>query len=144
MVIRALGADHYDSVMDLWRRSGLSSLRPNGRDSREAFTRQVSHVDSQIVLGLEDDERLVGVVVVTHDGRKGWINRLAVEPAERRKGYASRLVAAAEKALHEKGIEVIAVLIERENADSLALFQDLGYRWHDDIYYLSKRDSMEA
>jgi hypothetical protein len=53
-------------------------------------------------------------------------------------------VAAAEKVLHEKGIEVIAVLIERENTDSLALFRDLGYRWHDGIYYLSKRDSTEA
>jgi ribosomal protein S18 acetylase RimI-like enzyme len=143
-MIRALGADQYDSVMDLWRRSGLSSLRPDGRDSREAFTRQVSQVDAHVVLGLEDDGRLVGVVVVTHDVRKGWINRLAVDPAERRKGYASQLVAAAENTLHEKGIEVIGVLIERENVDSLALFQDLGYRWHDDIYYLSKRDSMEA
>ena len=143
-MIRALGAEQYDAVMDLWRRSGLSSLRPSGRDCREAFTRQVSQTDLQIVLGLEDDGQLVGVVVATHDGRKGWINRLAVDPAERRKGYAKQLVAAAENALQESGIEVIGVLIERENAESLAFFQDLGYQRHDDICYLSKRDSAEA
>ena len=69
---------------------------------------------------------------------------LAVDPAERRKGYARQLVAAAENALQESGIAVIAVLIERENSESLAFFQDLGYQRHDDICYLSKRDSAEA
>ena len=144
MAIRSLGVDDYDSVMDLWRRAGLSSLRPNGRDSRDAFARQFSDSSWQAVLGLENGGRLVGAVVATHDGRKGWINRLAVDPVERRKGFAKALIAAAEDALHVEGIAVTAVLIERDNISSLALFQGLGYQLHDDDYYLSKRDSTEA
>jgi len=144
MVIHALGIDDYDSVMDLWLRSGLSSLRPTGRDSREAFARPFSDTVWQTALGLENDGKLVGAVVATHDGRKGWVNRLAIDPAERRRGFAKMLIAAAEDALRAQGIQVIAALIERDNVNSLALFQDLGYHLHDDILYLSKRDRTEA
>ena len=151
MQIRPLGIDNYDAVMDLWRRSGLSSLRPSGRDSREAFAHQLgtwgaysSNCDLQTVLGLEHNDQLIGVVVATHDGRKGWINRLAIDPGYRRKGYAKRLIGAAEKALAADGITVIAALIEQENVTSLTLFQQAGYQLHEGVCYLSKRDSAEA
>ena len=141
--MRHLGPDDYDALMALWQRSGLSSLRPLGRDSREAFARQVES-GVQTVLGLEDENKLVGVVVATHDGRKGWINRLAVDPDFRRQGHGGRLVAAAEEILRSQGIHVIATLIESHNDVSVTLFQKVGYRLGKDIYYLSKRDSTEA
>lgn len=151
MQIRPLGIDDYDAVLDLWRRSGLSSLRLQGRDSREGFTHQLEtraavHGDRrlQAVLGLEVGSQLIGVVIATHDGRKGWINRLAIDPDYRRQGHAKHLIAAAEEALTAQGIHVIAALIERGNESSLALFQQAGYQMHNDVYYLSKRDSAEA
>lgn len=143
MRTRSLSVKDYDAVMDLWRRSGLSSLRLRGRDSREAFARQLES-GVQTVLGLEKDGRLIGAVVATHDGRKGWINRLAIDPDQRRQGHARRLLAAAEAALRAQGIHVIAALVESWNEASLALFQSQGYRLSDDVYYLSKRDSTEA
>jgi ribosomal protein S18 acetylase RimI-like enzyme len=138
--------------MDLWRRSGLSSLRPQGRDSREAFARQLES-SVQTVLGLEKgagqprrstEGQLIGVVVATHDGRKGWINRLAIDPDHRRQGHAKRLLAAAEEVLRAQGIHVIAALIESWNEASLAFFQHQGYQLDDNICYLSKRDSAKA
>jgi ribosomal protein S18 acetylase RimI-like enzyme len=140
--IRPLGIDDYDAIMNLWRRTGLSSLRPNGRDSRDAFAHQLEADRSpQTVLVLEKEGELIGVVVATHDGRKGWINRLAVDPDHRRRGYAKRLIVAAEQAIRTQGIHVIAALIERENDASLELFQRAGYHLTDQICYLSKRDS---
>lgn len=145
MQIRPLGIDDYNALMDLWRRTGLSSLRPNGRDSRDAFAHQLGTDRSpQTVLGLEKEGELIGVVVATHDGRKGWINRLAVDPDHRRQGHAKRLIAAAEQAIRTQGIHVIAALIKRENDASLELFQRAGYDLTDQICYLSKRDSDEA
>jgi ribosomal protein S18 acetylase RimI-like enzyme len=91
---------------------------------------------------LEVDGKLLGAVVATHDSRKGWINRLAVDPEHRRRGYEGRLIAAAEEALREQGMQVIAALIETNNPASLALFQRMGYAEIDTgIHYLSKRDS---
>ena len=82
--------------------------------------------------------------------RKGWINRLAVDPDHRGRGHAGRLVAAAEEVLREQGMHVIAVLIESDNAASLALFQKAGYvdprcaGSDSGIHYLTKRDSDDS
>lgn len=142
--IRQLGLDDYDELLALWQRAGLHSLRPRGRDSRASLARQLAS-GVQTILGAEVDGQLVGAVVVTHDSRKGWINRLAVDPDHRRQGHGARLIAAAEKALREQGIPVIAALVESGNIASLALFQKTGYVEIDTgIHYLTKRDSDDA
>jgi ribosomal protein S18 acetylase RimI-like enzyme len=142
MTIRRLELADYDALFTLWQRAGLTSLKPNGRDSREAFAQQLAS-GVQTVLGLENDRQLIGAVVATHDGRKGWINRLVVDPAHRRQGHARRLIAAAEATLKAQGMHVIACLIEGWNETSLALFQGKGYV-PGDVCYLSKRDSDKA
>ncbi len=142
--IRPLTLEDYDALLELWQRAGLHSLRPQGRDSREAIARQLAS-GVQTILGLEIDGRLVGAVVATHDSRKGWINRLAVDPQFRRRGYGLRLVQAAEEALHKQGLQVIAALVESDNPASLALFQKAGYVEIDPgIHYLTRRESEEA
>lgn len=133
-----LSAGDYDAVRALWEAAGLP-IRPTGRDSREAFAQQLER-GTQTAIGLEQGGRLVGVVLATHDGRKGWINRLAVDPAARRQGAGQRLVAEAERVLKAQGMSVIAALIEGSNSASLALFQQAGYETHPDIHYVSKRD----
>ena len=139
--IRRLGLDDYEELLALWRRAGLHSLRPQGRDSRVSLARQLAS-GVQTILGLEVDGQLVGAVVATHDSRKGWINRLAVDHDHRRRGYAARLIAAAEETLREQGIHVIAALVESDNPTSLALFRKVGYVEIDSgIHYLTKRDS---
>ena len=140
--LRHLTIDDHTAILALWQRAGLHSIRPEGRDSRSEFEKQL--VRGQIVIGLEEDSRLIGVVLATHDTRKGWINRLAIDPEYRRQGYGEQLVQAAEDALHETGMHLIAAFIEEGNAASLALFEKLGYATHQHITYVSKRDSADA
>jgi ribosomal protein S18 acetylase RimI-like enzyme len=83
-------------------------------------------------------------VVATDDGRKGWINRLAVSPEARRGGIAKALVGAAEAVLAARGILIISCLIEGENEPSLGLFASLGYARQDDIVYHARRLDPEA
>jgi ribosomal protein S18 acetylase RimI-like enzyme len=132
-----LGEADYERILELWRRAGLN-IRVEGRDSAATFARQMQW-GVQRVAGLRERDRLVAVVVLTHDGRKGWINRLAVDPAYRRRGLARRLIAEAERWFaQEIGLEVWAALIEQENAASQALFESIGYGRHD-LVYVSKR-----
>jgi ribosomal protein S18 acetylase RimI-like enzyme len=137
--IVTLGADDYDAVRDLWSQTGLK-IRPVGRDSREQFAAQLSS-GLQTVIGARAGERLVGVVLTTHDGRKGWINRLAVHPDCRRQGLGRRLVQEAERVLHDQGLTVIAALIEDGNTASLTLFQRAGYADFTEIHYVTKREN---
>jgi GNAT superfamily N-acetyltransferase len=140
---RALTLDDYEAMMDLWRRAGLNSIRPQGRDSPRALAAQIAG-GTQHILGLEADNGLVALIVATHDGRKGWLNRLAVDPAHRGQGLARRLIASAERWLKTQGIEVLAVLIEQDNEASLQLFASAGYELSPDILYLSKRPDPTA
>ena len=140
--LRRLTLEDYDAVIALWQRAGLQTVKPTGRDSRSEFEKQLQH--GQIVIGLEDGGKLIGVVVATNDTRKGWINRIAIDPDYRRRGYGEELVHAAEAALSELGLKIMAALIEDYNQASLALFNKLGYGPHPEVHYVSKRDSSDA
>jgi ribosomal protein S18 acetylase RimI-like enzyme len=135
-----IGMSDYERIVALWEAAGLSH-RPNGRDTREAFARQLES-GLQTAIGVENEAgELVGVVLTTHDGRKGWINRLAVHPDYRRQGLGRRLIREAEQVLHNQGLHIIAALIEHENAASLALFQQAGYADYSGMHYVTKREN---
>jgi GNAT superfamily N-acetyltransferase len=136
--LRHLTVDDYDAIIRLWKEAGLESVRLRGRDSHDAFVAQLAA--GQRVIGLEDAGQLIGAVLVTYDTRKGWINRLAIHPDHRRKGYATKLIAAAERELREMGFQIFAVLIEADNNASRELFAREGYKAHG-IVYMSKRNS---
>lgn len=137
-----IGPNDYDRLRALWDAAGLP-YKPNGRDSQAAFRQQLDG-GQQTVIGIEDGQkRLVAAVMVTHDGRKGWINRLAVHPDARRQGLGSQLIAAAEDALQAQGIGVYAALIESENEASLATFEANGYQDWPSLHYVSKRVSKD-
>lgn len=85
-----LGPGDYERVVELWRQAGLP-IKPAGRDSKEAFARQLAS-DVQAILAYQIGSELIGAVVTTHDSRKGWINRLAVHPAWQRQGIGTRLI----------------------------------------------------
>lgn len=137
-----LTQNQHDEILDLWQRAGLT-IRPAGRDAPEAFARQLAG-GRQRVIGLRDGPRLIAQAVLTHDGRKGWINRLAVDPAYRRHGLASQLVAEAERWFtRDLGLEIWAALIEGDNHASQALFTALGFQ-RGDVVYVSRRTRAES
>jgi N-acetylglutamate synthase len=139
--IHTLGVADYEAICHLWEMSGVQ-LQRTGRESLESFTRQMNG-GTQTVLGAYEGEALVGVALVTHDGRKGWINRLGILPNHQRKGIGTALVKAAETLLHDMGLTIVAALVEHHNEASLKLFQRAGYQVNA-TYYLTKRDHPNA
>jgi N-acetylglutamate synthase len=139
--IRTLGPEDYDAICEVWQASGVG-YQPTGRESRDSFTRQMS-TGLQTVFGAVEDGRLVGVVVATQDGRKGWINRLGVHPGSQRRGIGAKLVQACEGMFHEMGLTISAALVVHGNEASLNLFKREGFQVND-AYYLTKRDHPDA
>jgi ribosomal protein S18 acetylase RimI-like enzyme len=137
--VRAFRIDDYDRVMELWGAGGLP-LKPEGRDSRESVARQIREPHTLFLVAEERGTgRLIGTVLATHDGRKGWINRLAVDPAVRQRGIGTRLVRDAESWLEAQGMGILACLIEEDNVLSMKVFEKLGYKKHPEILYFAKR-----
>jgi ribosomal protein S18 acetylase RimI-like enzyme len=142
VAIRAMTPDDYASVTRVWTAAGLS-FRPRGRD-RPAKVRAELESGRGVFLVAEADGEVVGVVLGTHDGRKAWINRLAVEPAYQRRGIATRLVRVLEERLESMGLEIVAALVESHNRASLEFFKAIGYDVDAGITYVSKRRSADA
>lgn len=138
-LIRQLDASDYDNLIALWDRSGLP-YRPRGRDSREAIAAEVKRMET-CFLGMFDGARMIGAIIGTSDGRKGWINRLAIDPDYRGRRLAGVLIEECEKSLREQGLKVIAALIEDENLPSIAAFKRAGYHYRPEIFYFSKRET---
>jgi ribosomal protein S18 acetylase RimI-like enzyme len=134
MEIESFRIDEYDQLLSLWERTGLSYDRAD-RDSRESIERQIFD-DHVAILTLKDKGRIVGSIIASCDGRKGWINRLAVDPDYRGRRLAARLVEKAEEALSEMEVKVIAALVEDNNFSSMAAFRHCGYEaWSEVVYF---------
>jgi ribosomal protein S18 acetylase RimI-like enzyme len=136
--IRPLRPEDYDVIRELWGAAGLQA-RLTGRDAREAYLAQLERFPTTY-LGAEADGRLIGVVLGTHDLRRGWINRLAVRPDCQRRGVARALLQACENALRECGIQIHCALIEGGNEPSRKAFERCGYVEFLPVHYYRKRD----
>jgi len=142
MEIRKITINDYEEIVRLWSKAELP-FKPKGRDSKEAITAQMK-ANPEFFLGAFENNRLVGTIIISCDMRKGWINRLAVDPAYKRRGIAKALIAESEKILRKQGVKIICALIEDYNVISKKLFKKCGYAEHRDIVYFSKRDSKEV
>jgi ribosomal protein S18 acetylase RimI-like enzyme len=142
MEIRKLTISDYEEIIKFWSRARLP-YKPKGRDSKEAIAAQMK-ANPEFFLGAFEDNLLVGMVIISCDMRKGWINRLAVDPDYRNCGIATALIAESEKILRKHGIRIFCALIEDYNTVSKELFKECGYVEHRDIIYFSKRDSNEV
>ena len=139
VAIRELRADDYDGLVALWREAGLP-YRPRGRDTREAIAGQLKE-DTAVYLVAEIAGTMVGAVLGSHDGRKGWINRLAVLPDYGRRNVGALLVAEVERRLAARGIGIFACLVEDWNEGSKAFFEKVGYKLFRGVSYFTKRES---
>jgi len=137
MIIREFSIKDYDALITLWNDVQLP-FKPKGRDKRDKIECEIKQ-ENAIFLVAEINGKLVGSVFGTHDGRKGWINRLVVASEFQRQNIAKKLIAEVEYRFSELGIDIIACLIEDWNTKSLQVFEKLGYKKHTDIVYFSKR-----
>jgi ribosomal protein S18 acetylase RimI-like enzyme len=137
IIIRKMTFKDYDAVLTLWK-EGKVPYRPQGRDSKKNIRWQLQQPTSLYFLA-ESKGKIIGVVFGTHDGRKGWINRLVVTPTYQKKGIAKQLVHEVETRLETIDIHIVASLIEEWNDISMQVFDHLGYTKHTDIFYFSKR-----
>ncbi|MFC4068518.1 GNAT family acetyltransferase [Actinoplanes subglobosus] len=118
--IRQFRWDDYDLVTDVWRQAGAEVIT---RAELEAKLER----DPELFLVADAEDAIAGVVMGTYDGRRGWIFRLAVHPAYRRQGLATRLVAELEDRLRALGCPRINLLVLPDNDAGLRFWQSLGY-----------------
>jgi ribosomal protein S18 acetylase RimI-like enzyme len=132
--IREFRLGDYDRVVELWKESGLI-LRPG--DERAGVELKLQR-DPDLFLVAESDEEMLGVVLGAWDGRRGWVNHLAVRAGYRRSGIGKSLMNELEKRLIMKGALKVNAQIYQSNKESLAFFKSMNYEVHSDLIMIGK------
>lgn len=79
-------------------------------------------------VGLSDgDDRVVAYSIWGRAGRRGYLQRLAVDPDHQRNGYGSALVVDGLRWLRRRGGDAAVVNTQVENERALSLYEHLGF-----------------
>ena len=110
-------------VIALWRRCG-STREWNDPAGDIALARR--EANATVLLG-RNDNVLVASVMVGHDGHRGWVYYVTVDPDHRYKGYGRAIMTAAENWLRARGMQKLQLMVRGNNAEVHAFYQALGY-----------------
>lgn len=112
------------TVLALWAAHGGPTRSPIGAIG---VVERLVYFDPQALILAEIDGRLIGTVVVGWDGWRCHLYRLAVLPAERRRGIASRLVDAAIERAHALGATRIDAMVDSTNELGTTFWESSGF-----------------
>ncbi len=123
VVLRTFRASDYAPVLRLWKRTGLL-VGPS--DEEEELARSLRR-DPELFVVAESAGRIVGAVLGRFDGRRGWVNHLAVDPRLQRHGLGRNLLEELERRLVRKGCLKVNLHIERPNRAVAGFYLRVGY-----------------
>jgi ribosomal protein S18 acetylase RimI-like enzyme len=133
--IEAFRMEDYPKALALWQASpgvGLSDA-----DSPDGICRYLERNPGTSFLAWVGEE-LVGAVLCGHDGRRGYINHLAVHPGWRRRGIARSLVRRCMAALGQAGIGKAHVFVLRDNEAGRQFWEGMKWTLRSDLHLLSR------
>ncbi len=133
--IQAFTMEHYQAAYTLWRDTpgiGLSSA-----DEPQAIEQYLLRNPGTSFAAFADTA-LVGTILCGHDGRRGYVHHLVVNPAYRRRGIATQLVTTALNQLRTIGISKCHLFIFAQNKTGIAFWQNVGWTLREDIHIMSK------
>jgi ribosomal protein S18 acetylase RimI-like enzyme len=127
-------------VIALWQRCG--SARP-WNDPAADIARARKGDNSTVLLGRDTAGALVASVMAGHDGHRGWVYYVAVDPDTRFKGYGRAIMTAAEDWLRARGMEKMQLMVRADNAQVHAFYQSLGYFAQERVTFAKWLDGRE-
>lgn len=136
MIIRKMTIEDYDSVYDLWLNTpgvGLNNLD----DSREGIEKFLKR-NPETCFVAEKDNKIIGVILCGHDGRRAFIYHTAVSESERRRGVGTALVDAVIDALKKEGISKAALVVFSKNELGNSFWEKRGFTAREDLVYRNK------
>jgi ribosomal protein S18 acetylase RimI-like enzyme len=124
LLIRPAQEEDETAVVALWRACGLVT---SYNDPNADFQFARAGAASEVLVTKGDGGRVVGSVMVGHDGHRGWLYYVAADPATRSRGIGRALVWAAEDWLRERGVRKAQLLVRQSNAKVMAFYEHLGF-----------------
>jgi ribosomal protein S18 acetylase RimI-like enzyme len=131
--------DDASGLVALWERCGLT--RP-WNDPHADLAKARDKTNSDVLVG-RDGATIVASVMVGHDGHRGCVYYVSVDPDRQKAGYGRAILTAAETWLRERGIEKLQLMVRPGNAEAQAFYEAIGFEEQPRIIYAKWLDGRE-
>jgi len=116
--------DDYDAAVELWKRvEGLEIAEGDDRESVGQFLERNPGL-SRVAT---DGSAVVGVALCGHDGRRGHIYHLAVDPAYQGRGLGKRLLNESLEDLRRAEVKRVIIMVADDNPRGREFWKRFGY-----------------
>lgn len=132
-MLRVMTAEDYDEVYALWQKISGFGIR-SVDDSREGIERFLRRNPTTSVVALEEG-RIVGAILCGHDGRRGCLYHVCVDPAYRMRGIGKSMVVFAMEALKKEEINKVSLIAFTKNDIGNAFWKEIGWTKRGDLNY---------
>ena len=123
---RPFSIDDYDAAVELWQRvQGLEIAEGDDRESVAQFIARNPGLSRVATDGSET----VGVALCGHDGRRGHIYHLAVDPGYQGRGLGKRLLNECLEGLRPAGVKRVIIMVADDNPRGRGFWRRCG--WED-------------
>lgn len=132
-MLRVMTAEDYDEVYALWKKISGFGIR-SVDDSREGIERFLLRNPSTSVVAVED-KHIVGAILCGHDGRRGCLYHVCVDPEYRMRGIGKAMVVFAMEALKKEKINKVSLIAFTKNDIGNAFWKEIGWTKREDLNY---------
>ena len=144
-MVRQMTMDDYKQVYALWKRIKGFAIRSID-DSQIGVERFLKRNPTTSVVAVEQ-EHIVGAILCGHDGRRGCLYHVCVDPDYRRKGIGKEMVVFCMDALKKEGINKVSLIAFTKNDIGNAFWHHVGWVQRKDLNYYDftlNTENMEA
>ena len=132
-MVRTMTIDDYEEVSLLWHKIKGFSIRSID-DSREGVARFLKRNPDSSVVAVEDS-RVVGAILCGHDGRRGCMYHVCVDPEYRMRGIGKSMVVFAMNALKKEHISKVSLIAFTKNDVGNKFWRCIGWTKRVDLNY---------
>jgi ribosomal protein S18 acetylase RimI-like enzyme len=122
--IREFSINDYDAAIELWQR--VEGLEIAEGDDREGVAQFLAR-NQGLSRVATDGSAIVGVALCGHDGRRGHIYHLAVDPAYQGRGLGKRLLDESLEGLRRTGVKRVIIMVADDNPSGREFWKRSGY-----------------
>ena len=138
IIIRAMEEADIEAAIALWK----ALFRPESsaaKETTEIIVRYLQRNPGLSTVACDAQGRIIGTLLCGHDGRRGSIFHVTVDPAFRRRGIANRMQQRALDVLRAEGIDSAYLLVTTHNPGSQEFWTSVGWEARPDVHFLARQ-----
>jgi len=134
--LKSMNTGDLAEVISLWENTDGVGL--NQADSPENLVRYLARNPGLSQVAIDQQGSIIGAALCGHDGRRGYLNHVAVDSTWRRQGVATAIIERCFEMLNGQGIDRCTILVFTDNQEGQQFWGRKGWRKRSDLIVMQK------